>query len=154
MARKPRVFTWSDGFHRYVVAATSRAKALEAWGFDRDLFREGAAQEIQDGPGHDRALASPGEVIEIDVSSGVEAASRKASPKKARAPDNAAGRRKLETLRETLKAEDAAAQAEEDAFEARRHALENERAKAAETRAKARRKLTAEIAALRARLAG
>ena len=28
MARAPKVFTWSDGFHRYTVAATSRAKAL------------------------------------------------------------------------------------------------------------------------------
>lgn len=153
MARKPRVFTWSDGFHRYVVAATSRAGALEAWGFDRDLFREGAAQEIQDGPGHDRALASPGEVIEIDVSSGVEAASREARPKTAKAPD-AAGRRKLEALREKLAAQDAEAQAEEDAFEARRQALEEERVKAAQAREKARKKLTAEIAALRAKLAG
>ena len=63
MARAPKVFTWSDGFHRYTVAATSRAKALAAWETDRDLFKEGVAQEASDAPDARAALAAPGAVI-------------------------------------------------------------------------------------------
>jgi hypothetical protein len=63
MARAPKVFTWSDGFHRYTVAATSRAKALAAWETDRDLFKEGVAQEAPDAPDARAALAAPGAVI-------------------------------------------------------------------------------------------
>jgi hypothetical protein len=59
-----KVFTWSDGLHAYTVAASSRAKALAAWGFSRDLFKTGEAQEITAGGDHDRALANPGEMIE------------------------------------------------------------------------------------------
>ncbi|MGH1556902.1 hypothetical protein ACRAWD_02115 [Caulobacter segnis] len=63
MARAPKVFTWSDGFHRYTVAATSRAKALAAWETDRDLFKEGVAREAPDAPDAKAALAAPGAVI-------------------------------------------------------------------------------------------
>jgi hypothetical protein len=63
MARAPKVFTWSDGFHRYTVAATSRAKALVAWETDRDLFKEGVAQEAPDAPDAKAAMAAPGAVI-------------------------------------------------------------------------------------------
>jgi hypothetical protein len=58
-----KVFTWSDGLHAYSVAATSRPKALEAWGIGRDIFADGTAREITDGEDHDAALARPGEVI-------------------------------------------------------------------------------------------
>jgi hypothetical protein len=63
MARTPKVFSWSDGFHRYTVAATSRAKALAAWETDRDLFKEGVAAEAPEGPDAKAALAAPGAVI-------------------------------------------------------------------------------------------
>lgn len=63
MARALKVFTWSDGFHRYTVAETSRAKALAAWETDRDLFKEGVAQEAPDAPDAKAALAAPGAVI-------------------------------------------------------------------------------------------
>jgi hypothetical protein len=49
MARKLKVFSWSDGLHDYTVAATSRAKALEAWDVGRDLFKDGTAKEISEG---------------------------------------------------------------------------------------------------------
>jgi hypothetical protein len=90
MARKPKVFAWSDGFRRYLVAATSRARALEAWGFNRDLFREGAAREVQDGAGYDEALAEPGAVIELDVSAAV------ANAKVARQPPPSRPRKHVE----------------------------------------------------------
>lgn len=63
MARALKVFTWSDGFHRYTVAETSRAKALAAWETDRDLFKEGVAREAPDAPDAKAALAAPGAVI-------------------------------------------------------------------------------------------
>ncbi len=63
MARAPKVFTWSDGFHRYTVAATSRAKALAAWETDRDLFKEGVAREAPETSDAKAALAAPGAVI-------------------------------------------------------------------------------------------
>lgn len=63
MPRALKVFTWSDGFHRYTVAATSRAKALAAWETDRDLFKEGVAAEAPDAPDTKAALAAPGAVI-------------------------------------------------------------------------------------------
>ena len=58
-----KVFSWSDGLHAYTVATTSRAKALAAWGFSRDLFKDGEAEEIKAGIDHDRALAQPGVTV-------------------------------------------------------------------------------------------
>lgn len=60
---KLKVFTWSDGFHAYTVATTSRAKALAAWGVTRDLFKDSDAREIDEGPDFAAALANPGETI-------------------------------------------------------------------------------------------
>jgi hypothetical protein len=63
MAARLKVFCWSDGLHAYTVATSSRAKALAAWGFNRDLFKDGEAKEIKAGADHDRALASPGVTV-------------------------------------------------------------------------------------------
>ncbi|MBJ7319248.1 MAG: hypothetical protein JHC96_10650 [Brevundimonas sp.] len=63
MAPRLKVFTWSDGFHAFTVAASSRPKALEAWGAKQDLFATGLASQLSGGPDHDAALAAPGEVI-------------------------------------------------------------------------------------------
>ncbi len=83
---KLKVFTWSDGFHAYTVAATSRAKALAAWGVTRDLFKDGEASEVSAGADHDAALARPGETIRrglsVDVGQ-VKAVSKPRAPKKA-----------------------------------------------------------------------
>ena len=71
MAARLKVFTWSDGFHAFTVAASSRPKALEAWGSRQDLFATGLASELSGGPDYEAALAAPGEVIQrgqaIDV---------------------------------------------------------------------------------------
>ena len=71
MAKRLKVFTWSDGFHAFTVAVSSRPKALEAWGSKQDLFATGLASELSGGPDYEAALAAPGEVIErglaIDV---------------------------------------------------------------------------------------
>ena len=48
MAAKLKVFVTSDGLTDYVVATTSRPKALAAWGVHQDLFASGAAREVDD----------------------------------------------------------------------------------------------------------
>ena len=57
MARRPKVFCWSDGLRTFTVATPSRAKALEAWGVERDLFKNG-------GLDYEAALDQPGKVLE------------------------------------------------------------------------------------------
>jgi hypothetical protein len=63
MAPRLKVFLTSDGLTDYVVAASSRPKALAAWGVRQDLFKEGQAREIDDPALVKAALAQPGEVL-------------------------------------------------------------------------------------------
>ena len=53
MAARLKVFVTSDGLTDYIVAASSRPKALAAWGVNQDLFKAGAARET------DGRLAAP-----------------------------------------------------------------------------------------------
>ena len=64
MAARLKVFITGNGFTDYVVAASSRPKALAAWGVSQDLFKEGAARETDDPALVKAALAQPGEVLE------------------------------------------------------------------------------------------
>ncbi|MBR7619587.1 hypothetical protein JKL49_09325 [Phenylobacterium sp. 20VBR1] len=63
MAAKLKVFVTSDGLADYVVAASSRPKALAAWEAHQDLFANGAAHETDDPELMKAALAQPGEVL-------------------------------------------------------------------------------------------
>lgn len=63
MAPRLKAFTWSDGFHSWTVAVSSRPKALKAWKVEQDLFKTGLAQEAGEGPDREAALADPGTVI-------------------------------------------------------------------------------------------
>lgn len=80
MAARLKVFTWSDGFHAFTIATTSRPKALEAWGSKQDLFASGLASELSGGPDYDAAIAAPDEVIErglaVDIGKITKAKSR------------------------------------------------------------------------------
>ncbi|MBA4011537.1 MAG: hypothetical protein C0481_06690 [Phenylobacterium sp.] len=58
-----KVFITSDGFTDYVVAATSRAKALAAWGAHQDLFQTGGAHETDDPDLVAAASEQPGHVL-------------------------------------------------------------------------------------------
>ena len=60
----PRVFVMSDGLTDYVVATTSRPKALAAWGVHQDLFQTGAARETDDPALVKAATAQPDEVLQ------------------------------------------------------------------------------------------
>ncbi|MDB5422249.1 MAG: hypothetical protein JWR59_2196 [Brevundimonas sp.] len=64
MAAKLKVFSWSDGFHAFTVAVSSKPKALEAWGIGQDIFKSGLAREVSGGPACDAALKTPGRVIQ------------------------------------------------------------------------------------------
>jgi hypothetical protein len=63
MAARLKVFVTSDGFTDYVVAVSSRAKALAAWNVRQDVFKEGLAHETDDADLVRAALAQPGEVL-------------------------------------------------------------------------------------------
>ena len=63
MAPRLKVFVTSDGLTDYVVATTSKAKALAAWGFSQDVFKEGHAHETDDPALVKAATAKPGEVL-------------------------------------------------------------------------------------------
>ena len=45
MAARLKVFVTSDGLTDFVVATTSKPKALAAWGSHQDLFKTGLAHE-------------------------------------------------------------------------------------------------------------
>jgi len=132
MARKLKVFSWSDGLHDYTVATTSRAKALAAWDVGRDLFKGGTASEISQGAGHDAALAAPDTVI-TRPAGGLDAA-LKGLPKAPCGPSKAdlARAEKLAALKAEREAVEDEAEASELAFAERRAALDAEEAAAVE----------------------
>ncbi|PZO01113.1 MAG: hypothetical protein DCF29_15970 [Alphaproteobacteria bacterium] len=94
-----KVFTWSDGFHAFTVATTSRPKALEAWGSRQDLFASGLARPLTEGPDYEAALASPGEVIERGLAVDVGKISKARRPAR---PADAARKAKARARREAL----------------------------------------------------
>jgi len=133
MARKLKVFCWSDGLHDYTVAASSRAKALEVWDVGRDLFKDGTAREIAEGRARDAALDAPETVITTPA--GGLGAALKALPAKARRkPSKAETARaeKLAALKAQLEAVEDEAEASDLAFAERRSALDAEEAAAVE----------------------
>ena len=148
MAKRLKVFTWSDGFHAFTVAVSSRPKALEAWGSKQDLFATGLASELSGGPDYEAALAAPGQVIERGLAIDVGKISKAARPKKAAGPSKARRARieRLEDELETLDADHRQAMAD---LADRLKALEDEQAERERTHAKRRKALTAALKAAR-----
>ena len=106
MAAKLKVFTWSDGFHAFTVATTSRPRALEAWGSRQDLFASGLASPLTEGPDYDAALASPGQVIERGLTVDIGKVSRAGrSPKSADDAKKTRTRAKARARLEALEAQ-------------------------------------------------
>jgi hypothetical protein len=60
---KLKVFRAHQGFYDSIVAATSRPKALKAWGAKPTLFSQGFAKETKDAEAVEAALAQPGMVL-------------------------------------------------------------------------------------------
>lgn len=148
-----KTFRYSDGFHAWTVATTSRPKALAAWGVKRDLFKDGSAEEIDDGPDREAALKAPGELIErglsVDIGK-VEKTSASKAP--ARAGPSAKDKARVATLEAELASlDEAQAEALAD-LERRRSALEAETAALAKGQATARDAVKAKLKAARAKL--
>lgn len=128
---KLKVFSWSDGFHAFTVATTSRPKALEAWGSGQDLFATGLAKQITSGPDHDAALKAPGEVIERGEAIDLGKIAKAKAPASAGKSD-AARRKTIERLKDQIRALDDEFQTEADRIDdqiaglnAERDALDN-----------------------------
>ena len=153
MARALKVFSYSDGFHSWTVAATSRAKALEAWGVKRDLFKDGSAVEAEEGPDKEAALKAPGELIERGLSVDIGKVERTRAPKAAekRGP-SAKDVARVELLEEELAELDTAQAQEAEELEARRLELEREALALAKSQSNARDALKAKLKAARAKL--
>lgn len=144
MAPRLKVFVTSDGLTDFVVATSSKAKALAAWGVHQDLFKSGAARESDESALVEAALARPGEVLRRPAGSREALAKLKpvkaAKPKKG--PSPAAVKRvadlesRLASLQETHEAACAdIAHAREDlnareALEARNYAAQRDRLEA------------------------
>jgi hypothetical protein len=103
MAQKLKVFTWSDGFHAFTVATSSKPKALAAWGMGQDIFKSGLAREIHDGAAYEAALKAPGEVIQTGEA--VDLGDLKPAAKKAARPDRKAEARKARITALTVELE-------------------------------------------------
>lgn len=148
MAPKLKVFTWSDGFHAFTVAASSRPKALDAWGSKQDLFATGLASQLSDGPDYEAALASPGDVITRGLAIDVGKIG-KARPKKAVGVSKTK-RAKIETLQAALAELDETHQSALADLDARQAALETERRRVETEHERSRKALAAELKKARA----
>ncbi len=145
MAAKLKVFCWSDGFHAFTVAATSRPKALEAWGSSQDLFKTGLAHEVHDGADGEAALASPGAVI----SRGLSVDIGKTEKRKAR-PSNDKARAKLKALEAELDLLDVEQAEAVQAIDNRQAALDADRKRLEAGHDKARKALLSKVKSARA----
>ena len=140
MAAKLKVFTWSDGFHAFTVAASSRPKALAAWGVDQDPFKSGLAHEIDQGDDREAALAAPGAVI----SRGLAVDVGKAETRKPK-PTNEKAKAKLKALEAELVGMDADQAEAMKALDDRLAEIEAERERLTADQDKARRSLVSKI---------
>jgi hypothetical protein len=140
MAARLKVFVTSDGLTDYVVATSSRPKALAAWGSHQDLFKTGLAHETDDPALVKAATAEPGAVLRRPAGSRAALAKlkpvRREKAAKPKEPSKAA-LRKLADAEKRLKAEDAAYDAAVAKLEAQREALDTKHARERERLSKA-----------------
>ncbi|WP_292080526.1 MULTISPECIES: hypothetical protein [Brevundimonas] len=148
MAAKLKVFTWSDGFHAFTIATTSRPKALGAWGSKQDLFATGLASQLSGGPDYEAAMASPGEVIERGLAIDVGKIA-KAKPAKPPGPSKTRAAR-IEKLKTALADLDERRQAEVADFEDQQTTLNKARHEAEATYEADRKSLAADLKKARA----
>jgi hypothetical protein len=154
MAARVKVFCWSDGLHAYTVATSSRAKALAAWGFNRDLFKDGEAEEVTAGADHDLALATPGVTIKrgLGVSAGEVEVLNPSKPKRQPPKPSKADRARVARLEAELVALTDDRDAKAAATERDRQALAEKVARLARAFEARRARLEATLKAARAKL--
>ena len=159
MAAKLRVFCATNGLTRSLVAVSSKAKALEAWGAKQDLFKEGLAEEVTDPAQMEAALARPGEVVTrsaLDAGALEAALASLPKPKKVKAakpePKRGPSKEALERVRrfeDKLADNDAREREALDDIARRRAALAEEETEVRGQAARRRRELEAKLAAAR-----
>jgi hypothetical protein len=145
MAPRLKVFVTSDGLTDYVVAASSRPKALAAWGSHQDLFKTGLAHETDDPALVKAATAQAGAVLRR--AAGSREALAKLKPAKQRRPDKPAGPSKA-ALRKVAQLEAKLADLDE-AHRKALAALDAQRADLEARQAKARHRLEEQLSAAR-----
>lgn len=137
MAPRLKVFVTSDGLTDYVVAASSKPKALAAWGSHQDLFKTGLAHETDDPELVAAASAKPGEVLRRPTGALGELAKLKpakkpagktatAKPPPAKAGPSKAALKKVADLEERIEALDAEHAATRDRLQRQRAELERQ----------------------------
>ncbi|WP_333611319.1 hypothetical protein [Brevundimonas bullata] len=152
MAPRLKVFEWSDGFHRFTVAAASRPKALAAWGIQQDIFASGLARQAPEAEDAEAARARPGEVVERGLTVDVGKAGPRAARVTARKGPTAAEKRRVERLADDLEALE---RAYADSAEAVRVEMRSLEARAAEEKRRfdqTRTKLVRDLAKAREKL--
>lgn len=149
MAARLKVFVTSDGLTDYVVAVSSRAKALAAWGVRQDVFKEGQAHETDDPALVKAAMAQPGEVLRKPADG--RATLAKLKPAKAAKPagPTKTQRKKVADLEAKLADLDAAHERALAGVEAERAALDRRRQALVQRHAAQRTKLEASLKAAR-----
>lgn len=151
MAAKLKVFVTSDGLTDYIVATTSRPKALAAWGVHQDLFKAGQAREADDAALVEAASASPGVVVERPSASTLKAL--KTTPKKpAKTAPSKAAVRQVKDLEARLAALEEAHASRLGEIEAERAELEVRAAREAQSFQTERDRLSARLEKARAAL--
>lgn len=152
MPPRLKVFVTSDGLTDFVVATTSKAKALAAWGVHQDVFKTGLAHETADADLVASATAKPGEVLRRPAGTRGELA--KLKPAKAAPKPKAPSKttlKKVADLERRIAELDAAH--EKAAADIARERTELERREAALARSHAGRRKTLEAALSAARQA-
>ncbi len=143
-----KVFITSDGLTDYVVAATSKAKALAAWGVRQDVFKEGQARETDEPALVKAASAKPGEVLRRP--SGTRDALARIKPARATpAGPSKAQLKRVADLEAQLSALDAAHDAAAAEIDRRRATLDSEEETLHARHEVARAKLDARLSAAR-----
>ena len=148
MAAKLKVFSWSDGFHAFNVAASSRPKALAAWGMSQDIFKSGLAHELTEGAAYDAALKAPGEVIQTGEAVVVGAIEAAPKPRRPSGP-SAAQKKRIAGLEKALADLDEAQSAALDTVDQEIMALQTRRASLEADHVKERRAIAAKLKAAR-----
>jgi len=118
-----KVFVTSDGLTDFVVAASSKAKALAAWDVRQDLFKTGQARETDDPALVKAATAKPGEVLRRRAGTR-DALAKLEGRKAAPAGPSKAALKKIADLETRLEALDAAHDAAQAKIERERAGLD------------------------------
>lgn len=153
MAGKLKVFVTSDGFTDYVVATTSRPKALEAWGAHQDLFKTGGAREVTDAELIAEATAQPGQVLRRSAGTDevLKILPKKKAATKPKSPSKAV-LRKIETLKSRRSELELAHEHDLQDIASAREALNRREQQAQQRFERLKAKLDADLAAAQAAL--